>query len=62
MTATQQELMKRDLLAELEKSRAKLGSVNPQFSYNQRLVNAALVDDALLVDLHFAVTREGEIR
>jgi len=48
-----------ELLAHLEQARAALGSVNPQFSYFQRLVNAAHADDQLLFDLHRRVVRDG---
>jgi hypothetical protein len=48
-----------ELLAHLEQARAALGSVSPQFSYFQRLVNAAHADDQLLFDLHRRVVRDG---
>ena len=48
-----------ELLAHLEKARAKYGSVDPHFSYFQRLVNAAFIDDQMLFDLHRRVQIDG---
>ena len=48
-----------ELHAHLEQARSTFGSVNPQFSYFQRLVNAAHSDDQLLSDLRQRVQRDG---
>ena len=48
-----------ELHAYLEQARSTFGSVNPQFSYFERLVNAAHSDDQLLSDLSQRVRRDG---
>jgi hypothetical protein len=55
----ERESMLQTLLAHLEKARAYLGPVNPQFSYYQRLVNVAQVNDEALPNLYYRVQIQG---
>ena len=48
-----------EVLAHLEKARMAIGSVNPHFSYYERMVQLAFFDDGALAELQDRIQREG---
>ncbi len=48
-----------ELLAHLEKARRAIGTTNPRFSYYERMIRQAIVDDGALAELQERIRREG---
>lgn len=48
-----------EVLAHLEKARRAIGTVNPRFSYYERMVLQAISDDGALAELQERIQREG---
>jgi hypothetical protein len=48
-----------EVLAHLEKARMAIGTVNPRFSYYERMVWQAVFDDGALAELQERIHREG---
>ena len=47
------------ILAQLERARVAIGTVNPQYSYYERLARLAWADDGALAELQGRIEREG---
>jgi hypothetical protein len=47
-----------EVLAHLEKARMAIGTVNPRFSYYERMVRQAIFDDGALAELQERIQRE----
>ena len=48
-----------EVLAHLEKARMAIGTVNPRYSYYERMVSQAVFDDGALAELQERIQREG---
>ncbi len=48
-----------EVLAHLEKARKAIGTVNPRFSYYERMVWQAIFDDGALAELQERIQHEG---
>jgi hypothetical protein len=48
-----------EVLAYLEKARLAIGTVNPRFSYYERMIRQAIFDDDALAELQERIRREG---
>jgi len=59
VTEAQREPMRTYLLDKLKEAREEIGTVNPQYSYWDRLVEVAMTDDDLLVTLVRRVELDG---
>jgi hypothetical protein len=51
-----------EVLAYLEKARQAIGTVNPRFSYYERMIWQAIFDDDALAELQERIRREGGLR
>ena len=51
-----------EVLTHLERARIAIGTVNPQFSYYERMVRQAISDDRILAELHERIQRDGGLR
>jgi len=51
-----------ELLAHLENARLAIGTVNPRFSYYERMVQLAVCDDRILALLLERIQRDGGLR
>jgi hypothetical protein len=48
-----------EVLAYLEKARLAIGTVNPRFSYYERMIWQSIFDDDALAELQERIRREG---
>ena len=59
LSEPQREPLRTFLIDKLKEAREKIGTVNPQYSYWDRLVEYAMTDDDLLVTLARRVELDG---